>query len=93
MSTKYTLADGKEVIVQPLTFGYIDDVENGIIEDNIITAIMDATGLDSDTVRAIRRPDAVAIFEIIKKETYPELYDEDGNEKELTSEETNKKKV
>ena len=88
--------DGREdVICQALTFGYMYDLETGVKEENTLDAIMDGADLSEDDVRSLRRPDVGKIFGAIKKETYPELYDENGDEKEIEDddEDDDKKKV
>lgn len=87
--------NGNKIVVQSLTFGYLEDVENGIIEESMGDAILDATNLTTDQLRALTRIEANEIFEIIKRETYPELYNEDGTEKDFDEEsvESDKKKV
>jgi len=78
MGVKYKLAnsDTEFVMCYSLTLGYVYDIEKGNIEDDIIGAIVDGTILNEDEVRNLLRTDAMAIFEIIKLETYPELKDE-----------------
>ncbi len=95
MATKYEFNDTrKPLICQALTFGYLYDVENGVIEDdNLSLAIMDSTGIDLEVFRGLRRNEIVEIWEVIKKETYPELYDADGNEIDLPDDDSDKKKV
>ena len=95
MSTKYEFNDKRKPLVcQALTFGYLYDMEAGLIEDvNLSLAIMDSTGIDMEAFRALRRNEIPEIWEIIKKETYPELYDANGKEIELPDEDNNKKKV
>ena len=94
MATKY-LIDGdkkKPVICQSLTFGYLYDIEQGIIEDDMMGALQDGCDLDLDGVRALTRIQVTEIWEIIKKETYPELYDVDGNPLDLDDEPSEDKK-
>ena len=76
--TKFTIDEtGEEVRVFALSFGYMYDIEVGVCEgDNLMVSLEDGTDLDSEGVRKLRRPEALAIWELIKKETYPELYDE-----------------
>jgi len=82
MATTYERGEGKEpIICQSLTFGYLYDIEVGVVtDDNLSLAIMDSTGMDMDMFRSLRRTEIPIIWEIIKRETYPEIYDEDGNE-------------
>lgn len=80
MSKLYRIIGKDSVTCQSLTFGYLYDIEEGVIKETILGAIIDGSNLDEDGVRALTRVQANEIWEIIKKETYPELYDEDGNE-------------
>ncbi len=95
MATKYEFNDNREPLVcQALTFGYLYDIEQGVItDDNLSLAIMDSTCIDMDGFRALRRNEIPEIWEVIKKETYPELYDDDGKEIDLPEEDDDKKKV
>ena len=96
MATKYSTGSGKKdfIIVQAMTFGYLSDVEEGVVEENMGSSILDATGIGIDELRALRRDQINELWVIVKKETYPELYNEDGTEKEYDLDETvDKKKV
>jgi len=84
-----------EIVCQSLTFGYLYDVENDIVKESVLASVMDGTGLTENDIRALLNTDVQRLWDAIKKETYPELFDSDGNEIELSDidEETSKKKV
>lgn len=68
-----------EVKVFELTLGFIQDLENGVVEDNEINVIKNATELDDEGIRNLRRSEAGEIFETVMRLTYPDAYDEEGN--------------
>lgn len=81
MAKTVKLENGEEVVCQPLTFGYIYDVENDIIKEEIHSMIIDATDLTLEDIRKIGRPDIFKLKDAITMETYPEAYDESGKPK------------
>jgi hypothetical protein len=86
----------KTVTCHSLTFGYIYDVEQGVIEENVLSAILNATALSEEEIRDLPYNDTLELWNAIKRETYPQLFDEDGNELVIDSEEDSeedKKKV
>lgn len=96
MATYYEIEGKDNVLCQSLTFGYLYDVEQGLIPDNdMLGAVVDGTNLDKEGVRALSRVQVNEIWELVKRETYPELYEEDGSEKDLSniSESNDKKKA
>ena len=97
MATTYTLTDGskKKITCQALTFGYMYDIEQDIIQEDMLSSVKDGTGLSDDEIRAMLSTDVRAIWDIIKRETYPQLFNEDGSEKEIeiTDDEDDKKKL
>lgn len=83
-----------KVICQALTFGYMYDIETGVVEDTVLGAVMDGADLTEEDVRKLRRNEIDAVWEAIKKETYPELYDENGDEIDIADNDgSTKKKV
>ena len=83
MATFFKDSKGNKILVQSLTFGYLEDVEAGIVDDKLASiAVLDATDLTNESLRALTRVEVNKIFEIIQRETYPELFNEDGTEKE-----------
>lgn len=84
-----------KIICQALTFGYLYDIETGVIEDTILGAVMNGADILEEDVRKLRRNEVDAVWDAIKKETYPELYDAEGNEIDVDDTDTNptKKKV
>jgi hypothetical protein len=92
---KFIEIDGTKILCKSLTFGYMYDVENGFIQEDILTAVEDATDLTTDEIRALTRVDVLSLWEEIKRQTYPEIYNEDGTliEMEATDEVEDKKKV
>ena len=82
MVEKYVWGSGKKdfILVQAMTFGYMLDVERGIKTEDIIEAIIDATGCTEDTLRPLRRNQIAELFDVVKRVTYPELFDADGKE-------------
>ncbi len=86
--------NNNKITIQSLTFGYLEDVEDGVIEESLASAVLDATTLSMDDLRSLTRLEVNEIFEIVKRETYPELYNEDGTPKEIGDEpEEDKKKA
>ena len=83
MATKYKTGEGEKdfILVQALTFGYMSDIEDNIIEEDIGEAIIDSTGISIDELRKLRRNQIQELWTLVKKETYPELFDEDGVER------------
>ena len=92
MATTYTTRNDKKIVIDSLTFGYLEDVENNIIEDGYGSSIMDSTGLTSEEVRNLTRVEVQEIFDIVKRETYPELFNADGTEKSDIESDLDKKK-
>ncbi len=80
------------IICYPLTFGYLLDIENEVIEESKLGIIKDATNLKEDEIRKLKVPETTLIIETIKKETYPELYNEDGSFKLVDEDEDKGKK-
>lgn len=68
-----------KVIIDSLTFGYMFDVENGVVEETELGLVLDGTNLTQETLRKLTRIDVSEIIDIITKQTYPELFDKDGN--------------
>lgn len=97
MATTYVLTDGsnRKITCQALTFGYIYDIEQNIIQEDMLSSVKDGTGLSDEEIRAMLSTDVRAIWDIIKRETYPQLFNEDGSEKEIeiTDDEDDKKKL
>ena len=92
MATTYTTRSDKKIVIDSLTFGYLEDVENNVIEDGYSSSIMDSTGLTDEEVRKLTRVEVQEIFEIIKRETYPELFNVDGTEKDARNKSQDDKK-
>jgi len=88
-----TLLKKEPVICQALTFGYLLDIENDIVEESKIGIILDGTDLNEAEIRNLRVPEVNKIVDAIKRETYPELYNEDGTLKEFEASNNDKKKV
>ncbi len=84
-----------KVVIQSLTFGYLYDIENDIIVESPLGLMLDATNLSEDDIRTLTRIETSEIVDLITKETYPELYDEDGKQIEQDPSEfdDDKKKV
>ena len=84
-----------KVVIQSLTFGYLYDIENDIIVESPLGLMLDATNLSEDDIRTLTRIETSEIVDLITKETYPELYDEDGKqiEQDLSEFNDDKKKV
>lgn len=95
MASIYKTDAKTKVICQSLTFGYMYDIEQGIVEENIMGAVLDGTDLTLEKLRALTRVQVNEIWEVVKKETYPELYNEDGSMREMDDVlgEDDKKKV
>ena len=96
MTKKYKIEGTKKsVTCQSLTFGYMYDVEQGVVEESIMSAVLDGTDLDEKGIRSLTRVQVNEIWEIVKQLTYPELYNEDGSPKEfdLEDEVDDKKKA
>ena len=95
MATKVKI-NNKDIVCLPLTFGYMLDIEDGIVEESKFGIIENGTTLTLEEIRELRVPEANILWEAIKKETYPELFNTDGSMKEF-SDDTNdfddKKKV
>jgi hypothetical protein len=81
--TKFETSKGKIIRCQSMTFGYLYDVEQGLLDDNLLEAVANGTDMSEDDIRALTRVEVNEIWEIVKKETYPELYNEDGTEKDI----------
>lgn len=96
MATKIQTSLRKEAVTcYALTFGYMLDVDDEVIEETKLGILMDATDLNEAELRELKLPETNLLVDAIKKETYPELYDEDGNLKKFDTndEEDSKKKV
>lgn len=72
-----------QVKVLELTLGFILDLESGLVEDNEINVIKNATSLDDDAIRELRRSEVSEIFKTAMMLTYPDAYNEDGTLKQL----------
>lgn len=84
----------REVECYDLTYGYLIGIENGSIEDNAITAIVDGSNLNEDDVLALRKHEIELLYRTILQLTYPAAYNEDGTLKEIdTKQEDDKKKA
>ena len=59
------------------------DIEDGIIVEDKLGIVKDGTELCEDDIRALRVPDVNLLWEAIKRETYPMLYDDNGALKEF----------
>jgi len=96
MATRVKVKGLKDAVVcQSLTFGYLYDVENDIVKESVLASVMDGTNLTEDEIRGLLNTDVQRLWDAIKRETYPELFDSDGNEIELSDidVENSKKKV
>jgi len=92
MATKIQTSLKKEpIICMALTFGYLLDIENDLVDESKIGIVLDGTNLNEAEIRSLRVPEVNKIIDAIKKETYPELYNEDGTMKELDSSDDKKK--
>jgi len=85
MAKVYTLTNAtkKKITCQALTFGYMYDIEQGLIQEDMLSSVKNGTGLDDDAIRGMLSTDVRAIWDIIKRETYPQLFNEDGSEKDF----------
>jgi hypothetical protein len=79
MVEKYTTQDGKEIVCQDLTYGYLVQVQEGVIAETKHGVVMNGANLSEDEVFDLRNSDVNAIYDIITRLTYPDLFDEDGN--------------
>jgi len=94
MATKIqTSLKDDPIICQALTFGYLLDIENELVEESKIGIILDGTDLNEAEIRSLRVPEVTKLINAIKKETYPELYNDDGTMKEFNDSLDDKKKV
>jgi len=94
MATKIQTSLKKEAVqCYPLTFGYMLDIEDEIIDETKLGVLMDGTNLNEAEIRELKLPETNLLIDAIKKETYPELYNEDGTLKLDVDEDDDKKKV
>jgi len=68
----------KEILCYPLTFGFMLDIEDGIIVETKLNIVENGTDLTIEDIREMRVPDVTLLWIEIQKETYPELYDDKG---------------
>lgn len=88
---KVSLKD-REIECYDLTYGYLIGIENGSIEDNAITAIVDGSNLNEDDVLALRKHEIEMLYRTILQLTYPAAYNEDGTLKEIDTKQEDDKK-
>jgi len=91
-TTEKVKVDGKTIVCMDLTFGYLMDIESGAIEDSMLNAVENGTNLDEEDIKSLRKNEVEKIYNVIMKLTYPQLFDEDGNRKEIEEEEEVSKK-
>lgn len=88
---------GRKVKCYDLTYGYLLDVESGKVVETKHSAIVNATELSEDEVKALRTSEVNALYDVVLRLTYPHLFDEDGKMKEIPQtdegDEDDKKKV
>jgi len=72
----------KTYICYDMTYGFLLDVESGLISSTKSAIIANATDLTEDEVRELRIGTVDKIYAVISRLTYPHLYDEDGKLKE-----------
>ena len=90
------LSTGEKVKCSDLTYGFVLGTETGEIEETKHAVIENGTDLTQDMVMNLRVTDVTMLYSKIIQLTYPDLFDKDGNPKELTDEqedELGKKKV
>lgn len=68
-----------KVVIDSLTFGYLLDIESNKVEETELGLILDATDLTEGVLRKLTRTNVTEIVELITQQTYPELFDENGN--------------
>jgi len=82
----------KEIKCMDLTYGYLISLNEGNPETRHGT-VANGTDLTEDDVMKLRVGEVDVLYQAIMRLTYPNMYDEDGNEKKLPDEEEDKKKV
>ena len=79
MAVKIKLKSSKkEVLCYPLTFGYMLDIEDEVIEETKLGIVENGTDLTIDEIKNLRVPDVTLLWKTIQQETYPELYNDKG---------------
>ncbi len=73
----------KEINCKDFTFGYMLGIEDGSIKDTLLNAVLNGSNLTEEEVKGLRKSEVELIYTTILKLTYPTLYDEDGNLKQL----------
>lgn len=72
------LSNGKEVILYDLSIGFIIDVEKKIVEDDAISIMKDASSLDEEEIRKLRKSEIEYCINEIMTLSYGE--DKDSSE-------------
>lgn len=89
----YTLSSGKKIKCYDMTMGLIDAIAEDNENDTPLNVILDATDLNEEQYAKLRRSDTKGIYDTVIRLTYPELFNEDGSQKEIQDEENDKKKA
>ncbi len=83
MVERYKVEGSEDIVCQDLTYGFLVGVENGTILDTKVNVIVDGASMVEEDVLNLRKHQVHAVFDIIMRLTYPELYDENGKRIEI----------
>lgn len=87
--------DGTSILCMDLTYGFILNIRDNVIEDSKENVIVNGTELDLEDVLKLRTHKIEKLYATIMQLTYPHLYNEDGTLKDLSEDDADdgKKKV
>jgi len=89
-------ANGKEIICQDMTYGFLMAIQEGTIVESRHSVIENGTDLSYDDIMELRNSEVDDLYKIVTRLTYPDLFDKDGNQINFDAEEDesdSKKKV
>ena len=93
-TTKSVKINNEEILCKDLTYGFMLGLQDGSIAETKHDVIMNATDLSEEDIKNLRVSEVDVLYSTITRLTYPHMYDEDGNMKDLDDDfEEDKKKV
>lgn len=73
MAIKFNFEDfDKEIVCQSLTFGYIYDVDKGLIAEDKLDIVENGSNLSFDEIKTLLKTQVDELYVAIRTETYPE---------------------